>query len=102
MTHKRVTREEVERIAGLARLRFSEEELESFTEGFDRIVAYVEKLDEVDTTGVEPMARAATDQTEPRADEVGEMLEPAEALKNAPQKTEGFFRVPKVLGDLSE
>lgn len=99
MAHQKITREEVERIAGLAKLSFSEEEIDGFTEQFDSIVAYVEKLNEVDTEGVEPMARASTDITEPRADEVGEMLDQSEALKNAPKKLEGFFSVPKVLGD---
>ena len=102
MAHTTITRDEVERIARLARLRFSDEELETFTKDFDRIIAYVEKLDEVDCEGVEPMMRAATDVRPPRADEPDEMLEPAEALKNAPEKTEGFFRVPKVLGESPE
>lgn len=102
MSHTKITREEVERIARLARLRFSDAELETFTADFDRIIAYVEKLDEVDCTGIEPMTRAQTDLRGPRADEVGEMLEPAEALKNAPEMTEGFFRVPKVMGESPE
>ncbi len=102
MSHTKITREEVKRIARLARLRFDENELEKFAEEFDRIIAYVEKLGEVDCEGVEPMTRAQTDIRPPRHDEVGEMLDPAEALKNAPEKTEGFFRVPKVMGESPE
>ena len=65
MPHRRITREEVERVAQLAHLRFSPDEIDSFTEGFDRIIAYVEKLGEVDTEGVEPMTRTTTDVTPP-------------------------------------
>ncbi|MCB0712694.1 MAG: Asp-tRNA(Asn)/Glu-tRNA(Gln) amidotransferase subunit GatC [Ignavibacteriae bacterium] len=95
--HTNITQEEVRRVAALAKLRFSDEEIESFTEQFDRIVAYVEKLNEVDCTGVEPMARVGGEITPPREDTPGELLEPAEALKNAPKKMEGFFSVPKVI-----
>lgn len=99
MPHRKITRDEVERVAQLAHLRFSPDEIDAFTEGFDRIIAYVEKLGEVDTGGVEPMTRTTTDVTPPRPDEAGAMLDPAEALKNAPKKTEGFFRVPKVIDE---
>ena len=97
--HTNIIREEVQRVAKLAKLRFSDDEIDSFTEQFNRIVVYVEKLNEVDCEGVEPMARVGKDITPPRADEPEKMLEPAEALKNAPKKTEGFFSVPKVIGD---
>ncbi len=95
--HTNITQEEVRRTAKLAKLRFSDDEIDSFTEQFDRIVAYVEKLNEVDCTGVEPMARVGEEMTPPREDGIGEMLPPSEALKNAPKKTEGFFSVPKVI-----
>lgn len=101
MSHE-ISREEITHIARLAKLRFSEEELGDFSAQFNRIVAYVEKLNEVDTEGVEPMARLQGEAVPLRADEPGLMLEPAEALKNAPKKTEGFFTVPKVIGDVAE
>lgn len=100
MEHRKITREEVERVAQLAHLRFSDDQIDDFTESFDRIVAYVEKLSEVDTEGVEPMTRTTADVTPPRPDEVGAMLESSEALSNAPARTEGFFRVPKVIDDV--
>lgn len=100
--HTKITRREVERVAALAKLRFGDDEIDAFTEGFDRIVAYVEKLNEVDTEGVEPMTRIVEEGVEAREDVVGPMLTQAEALKNAPRKTEGFFSVPKVIGESGE
>jgi len=94
-----ISQEEIRHIARLAKLRFADEEIDAFAAQFNRIVAYVEKLNEVDTEGVEPMARLLRGATELRADEPGPMLAPAEALKNAPRKTEGFFSVPRVLGE---
>jgi aspartyl-tRNA(Asn)/glutamyl-tRNA(Gln) amidotransferase subunit C len=94
-----VTPEQIEYIAKLARLRFTSDELTGFTAQFNQIVEYVEKLNEADTAGVEPMASLIEETTSLRADEPGSMLSPAEALRNAPKKTEGFFSVPKVVGE---
>jgi aspartyl-tRNA(Asn)/glutamyl-tRNA(Gln) amidotransferase subunit C len=97
-----MTPEDVRKVASLARLRVSDEELEGFTAQFNQIVAYVEKLDEVDTTGVEPMTSVLDASNVLRDDEPGPLLTSAEALSNAPKKTEGFFSVPKVIGDVAE
>lgn len=97
-----ISQEEIRHIAKLAKLRFNDEEITDFAGQFNRIVTYVEKLNEVNTEGVEPMARLQREATALRPDEVGEMLDPAQALKNAPKKTEGFFNVPKVIGDVEE
>jgi aspartyl-tRNA(Asn)/glutamyl-tRNA(Gln) amidotransferase subunit C len=97
-----ITSEQVEHIARLARLRFSSEELAGFTEQFNQIVSYVEKLNQVETTGIEPMASVLQSSGSLRDDEPGPMLSAAEALRNAPKKTEGFFSVPKVIGDMIE
>jgi aspartyl-tRNA(Asn)/glutamyl-tRNA(Gln) amidotransferase subunit C len=94
-----VTPDQIEYIARLARLRFTAEELAGFTPQFNQIVEYVEKLNEADTAGVEPMASLIEETTSLRADEPGPMLTAAEALRNAPKKTEGFFSVPKVVGE---
>lgn len=94
-----VTPEQIEYIAKLARLRFSAEELSGFTAQFNQIVAYVEKLNEVNTEGIEPMANLLEATTSLRADTPGPMLSAAQALSNAPKKTEGFFSVPKVIGE---
>jgi aspartyl-tRNA(Asn)/glutamyl-tRNA(Gln) amidotransferase subunit C len=97
-----MTQEDVRTVASLARLRFSDDELASFTTQFNQILAYVEKLNEVDTTGVEPMTSVLETHNVLRDDEPGPMLSAAEALANAPRKTEGFFTVPKVIGDVAE
>ncbi|HVK40780.1 MAG TPA: Asp-tRNA(Asn)/Glu-tRNA(Gln) amidotransferase subunit GatC [Candidatus Kapabacteria bacterium] len=97
-----MTPEDVRRIASLSRLRVADDELAGFTEQFTQIVQYVEKLNEVDTTGVEPMTSVLDSSNVLRDDEPGPMLSPAEALSNAPRRTEGFFSVPKVIGDVAE
>lgn len=97
-----ITSEQIEHIARLARLRFTEEKLAGFTLQFNQILEYVEKLNEVDTTGIEPMESLLETTNVLREDEPGAMLPPAEALRNAPKKTEGFFSVPKVIGEIPE
>lgn len=97
-----VTSNQIEHIARLARLRFSQDELAGFTDRFNQIVEYVEKLNQADTTGVEPMESLFEATSRLREDVPGPMLSPAEALRNAPKKTEGFFSVPKVIGDTIE
>jgi aspartyl-tRNA(Asn)/glutamyl-tRNA(Gln) amidotransferase subunit C len=94
-----ISPEQIEYIAKLARLRFNPEELAGFTAQFNQIVEYVEKLNEADTEGVEPMASLLEESTWLREDLPGAMLSSAEALRNAPKKTEGFFSVPKVVGE---
>lgn len=91
--------EQVAHIARLARLRFTPEQLEGFTEQFNQLIDYIEKLNEVDTEGVQPMTSVLEAVDVFRNDEPGEMLPQASALRNAPKKTEGFFSVPKVLGE---
>jgi aspartyl-tRNA(Asn)/glutamyl-tRNA(Gln) amidotransferase subunit C len=91
--------EQVAHIARLARLRFTPEQIGGFTEQFNQIISYIEKLNEVDTEGVEPMTSVLQAVDVFREDEPGAMLSQADALKNAPKKTEGFFSVPKVLGE---
>ncbi|PYV08409.1 MAG: Asp-tRNA(Asn)/Glu-tRNA(Gln) amidotransferase GatCAB subunit C [Acidobacteria bacterium] len=94
-----ITRDEVLKIAALAHLHFSEEEIRAFTGQFERILDYVAKLEEVDVTGVEPTSHvsAAEGAQLLRADEVRPSLPVSEALANAPDAGHGHFKVPKVL-----
>ncbi len=94
-----ITPEQIEHIAKLARLRFSHEELAGFTTQFNQILGYVEHLDQADTNGVEPLASLLDTGVMLRDDVPGPMLTAAQALSNAPKKTEGFFTVPKVVGE---
>ncbi len=92
-----VERGDVEHVATLARLAFSEEELVAFTTQMNGILALFEELREVDTDGVEPAFRVLRRSSVFRSDEPGEMLGSDEALANAPDRHEDAFRVPAVL-----
>ena len=93
-----VTRKDVEYIAELARLRFDEEELESYTAQLNQILEYVEKLNELDTENVEPLSHPVEGSNVFREDKVKESIHREDALRNAPEKDEMFFKVPKVIG----
>ncbi len=92
-----VTIKDVEYIANLARLEFKEEEKEKFTEQFNRILEYMNKLNELDTTNVEPLYHVIDIKNVFREDIVKPSYPREEILKNAPSKTEYFFKVPKVI-----
>lgn len=93
-----VTVKDVEHIAKLAKLEFSDAEKERFTHQFNDILKYVEQLNSVDTTGVEPLAQVIELQNVFRDDVVKPSTPADEALKNAPAATEEYFKVPKVIG----
>lgn len=93
-----VTIEDVEHVARLARLRFSKEEIEKFTRQFNEILEHVQKLNELDTTKVEPLSHVVELSNVFREDTVRASSPSAEILKNAPARTEKFFKVPKVIG----
>lgn len=92
-----ISREQVQYVAHLARLEFSESELDRFTEELSKILDYMEKLSELDTSGVEPTYHALNLENRFREDEVRPSSDPEEVLSNAPEK-EGFsFVVPRVI-----
>jgi aspartyl-tRNA(Asn)/glutamyl-tRNA(Gln) amidotransferase subunit C len=93
-----VTIEEVEKIANLARLAFSEEEKEKFVQQFNQILLYMQKLNELDTEKVSPTTHVLDMNNVMREDKVSPWLSQEEALANAPKKKNGFFSVPKVIG----
>jgi aspartyl-tRNA(Asn)/glutamyl-tRNA(Gln) amidotransferase subunit C len=92
-----IGRKEVERIAGLARLTLTGDEAEALAHDLDRILHYVETLDEVDTEGVEPTAHVIPLETPMRADVVAPPMDPELAVANAPRHEGTAFVVPKVL-----
>ncbi|MBI3579598.1 MAG: Asp-tRNA(Asn)/Glu-tRNA(Gln) amidotransferase subunit GatC [Ignavibacteriales bacterium] len=94
-----VTLKDVEHIAQLARLEFSEEEKQKFTHQLNDILAYAEQLNKLDTSKVEPLSHVIELSNVFRDDTVKPGLTPEDALKNAPAKSEKFFKVPKVIGD---
>lgn len=89
----------VRHIAHLSRLKPSDEEVRLFSEQLSAIVAYVEKLNELDVAGVEPTAHALPVRNVFRDDVPAESLGTDRALANAPQRDGSFFAVPKVLGE---
>jgi aspartyl-tRNA(Asn)/glutamyl-tRNA(Gln) amidotransferase subunit C len=88
---------EVAKVALLARLRVAPHELETFTGQINSIVAYVAQLQELDTTGVEPLAHGIEVCNVFRDDVRGPALEREKALSNAPQRNQAAFLVPAVL-----
>ena len=88
----------VEKVALLARLEFSQQELSEFTEKLGRIVDFVEQLQQVDTTGVEEMAHPLDVHSVLRQDKRAPGLSREQTLANAPSSDEEFFLVPPVLG----
>jgi aspartyl-tRNA(Asn)/glutamyl-tRNA(Gln) amidotransferase subunit C len=93
-----VTIKDVEHIAELARLRFNEKELDNFTHQLNEILSYVDKLNELDTENVEPLSHPVENNNVFRDDEVKPSVKREDALRNAPEKDESFFKVPKVIG----
>ena len=93
-----VTRKDVEHIAELARLKFKDEELENFTHQLNDILAYMEQLNELDTENVEPLFHPIEGSNVFREDITKPSLDREHALKNAPDKDDKFFKVPKVIG----
>ena len=94
-----LTRQDVEKVALLARLKFDEAELEKITKHMVQIVQYVDKLSELNTEDVEPMAHALDIQNALAEDESRPSLSRKEVPKNAPKHDEEYFLVPAVLGE---
>lgn len=87
----------VEKIAHLARLDFPEKEKAAIKEDLQRMIHFVEKLEELDTTGVEPLLHMSDVVNNLREDEVRGSVSTEEALKSAPLHNDRFFLVPKII-----
>ena len=96
-----ISREQVERVAKLARLEVSEDEKTVFARQLSGILTHIDQLKELDTAGVEPTATVLPTDNVFRDDEVRPSLPQEQALANAPDQADGFFRVPKILEDRS-
>lgn len=92
-----VTKDDVNYVADLARLQFTEEETESLAEDMNSILDYMSTLEEVDTTDVEPLEHVIDLEYRFRKDKAGEPLSHEDALKNAPDADTDYFRVPTVI-----
>ncbi len=87
----------VKRVAHLARIAVSDEEIESLMPRLNNIMGFIEQLSEVDTKGVEPLANVANIELKLREDVVNDGGYVEAILKNAPEETQNFFGVPKVV-----
>jgi len=87
----------VDKLAHLARLKFEAAEKEEIKNDLQKMIAFVEKLNELDTTGVEPLLHMTDEVNALREDEVRGSISHEEALKSAPLRDEKFFKVPKVI-----
>lgn len=93
----KISQNDVEHVARLARLSLEPDELQTMTRQMDAMLGYVEKLNELDTTGIEPMAHAVPMSNAFRKDEVQPVIGIERALQNAPASGENCFKVPKVI-----
>ena len=89
----------VRHIGKLSRIELTEDQVRTFARQLADILGYFDKLQELDTESVEPMAHAVELCNVFAADQPGESLGPDEALKNAPRRDGDYFKVPKVIGD---
>lgn len=87
----------IDKLATLARLEFNAEEKEGITADLNKMLDFVEVLNEVDTENVEPLIYMLDEKAPSREDVAKETLTQEEALKNAPKKDSDFIKVPKVL-----
>ena len=87
----------VDKVARLARLQYNSAEKGAIKADLKRMIEFVEKLNELDTTGVEPLLHMSNNINILREDEVKGSIERTEGLKNAPVHDEQFFKVPKVI-----
>lgn len=92
-----VNDELVAHLANLSRLHFSEEEKKEIREDLQRMISFVDKLNEVDTAGLEPVLHMSEEVNRLRADEVAGSVTAEEALKNAGATQGHYFTVPKVI-----
>lgn len=93
----KLSREEVEHVAKLARLSVDEKEVELFQKQLSDILSYVEQLNELDTSQIEPTSHVLDLTNVLREDEVKPCLTREEALAGAPEPGEGYFHVPKII-----
>ncbi len=87
----------VDKLANLAKLQFDDKGKQEIKKDLEKMIAFVEKLNELDTTGVEPLLHMTDEINVLRKDEVKGSVTREEALKNAPLHDDEFFKVPKVI-----
>ena len=94
-----VSRKDIEHIATLARLDFTDEEFNKLTSDMNNVLGYIDQLKELDVSGVAPLENIneSVEKNTFRNDESAPSLSVDDALKNAPKAADGYFLVPKVI-----
>ena len=92
-----IDKDTVEKIAHLARLEFDEKEKAQIINDMNNMLTFVNKLNEIDTSNVEPLIYMSDEVNVLREDEMKQDITQDEALKNAPKKDSDYFKVPKVI-----
>ena len=92
-----ISLEEIRKVAVLARLEFSPDEERLLAEQLGKILQYVEKLNELDTSNVEPLSHVVEIVNALREDRVRSRLSADDLLSNAPAREKNFFKVPKII-----
>ncbi len=87
----------IEKLSDLSRLKFNEDEKKEIKKDFQQMILLIDKMNELDTTGVEPLLHMTQEVNILREDEVKGMISKEQALKNAPEQDGNFFKVPKVI-----
>jgi len=98
---KKIDQNQVRKVAKLSRLELTSEEVEEFAGQLSAILDYMEKMNELDTDNVEPLAHCLPITNVLREDQIKESLGTDKTLANAPQRDGEFFKVPKILDDSS-
>lgn len=93
----RISTEQVKHVAHLARISFSEEEIEKFTNDLDKIITFAEQLNELDTENIEPTSHVLDMKNVMREDVPSEGLAVEDVLKNAPEHQAGQIKVPAII-----
>lgn len=93
----KVNDELVDKLANLARLEFNDEERDEIKKDLQKMIVFIDKLNELDTSGVEPLLHMTNNTNILREDKVNGMITREDALKNAPLHDDQFFKVPKVI-----
>lgn len=87
----------IDKLQKLARLQFSEEEAANIEKDLTQMLTFIEKINEIDTSEVEPLIHLSDNVNAVRKDETHQLIEREAVLKNAPKADESFFKVPKVI-----
>ena len=94
-----LSKEDVIKVAKLSKLEFTEQEIENYRNDLNKIILHMEELNQIDTTGIEPLFNVLDTKDKLRSDIIFDGQSKAEFLANAPESDENFIIVPKIIGE---